>query len=159
MSAVSVSGHSDFDILDAPTPAFIEEMRRRFPTERETDAQLVRKLERRAGPPYTPVTLSELADGIRRLLADTIACDFEISNARWFTGGASKIQMGFDLRWYVPGRGPSLDRMMLRMDPAESHTPPASCGSSSCCGRCRASCRCRRRTGWTTTRATSRSRR
>jgi aminoglycoside phosphotransferase (APT) family kinase protein len=121
MSAVSVSGHSDFDILDAPTPAFIEEMRRRFPTERETDAQLVRKLERRAGPPYTPVTLSELADGIRRLLADTIACDFEISNARWFTGGASKIQMGFDLRWDAPGRGPSLDRMMLRMDPAESH--------------------------------------
>jgi aminoglycoside phosphotransferase (APT) family kinase protein len=121
MSALSVSGHSDFDILDAPTPAFIEEMRRRFPTERETDAQLVRKLERRAGPPNTPVSLSELADGIRRLLEDTVECAFEISNTRWFTGGASKIQMGFDLRWEHPRRGPSTDRMMLRMDPAESH--------------------------------------
>lgn len=111
----------DFDLLDDPPKAFIEEMRRRFPTERETDELLVRKLERRGGPPYTPVSLRELVDGLHALLEERVQGDFEVSNARWFTGGASKIQMGFDLRWEDPVRGPSNDRMMLRMDPAESH--------------------------------------
>src|SRR3954465_13407219 len=95
----------DFALLDAPPAELIEELRRRFPTERETDAQLVRKLQRRGGPPYTPVTLDELAGSLRAMLGETIDGDFAVSNPRWFTGGASKIQMGFDLRWEDPARG------------------------------------------------------
>src|SRR3954468_7364992 len=106
----------DFALLDDPPAELIEEMRRRYPTERETDAQLVRKLQRRGTGPYAPVSLGELVAGLRAMLAETIDGDFGVSNARWFTGGASKIQMGFDLTWQ--GR---TDRMMLRMDPAESH--------------------------------------
>jgi aminoglycoside phosphotransferase (APT) family kinase protein len=106
----------DFAALDDPPAELIEEMRRRFPTERETDAQLVRKLQRRGTGPYAPVSLDDLVAGVRGMLGETIAGDFAVSNARWFTGGASKIQMGFDL-----SRGGRTDRMMLRMDPAESH--------------------------------------
>lgn len=121
MTLLDVPGRSGFDVLDDPPSAFIEEMRARFPTERETDELLVRKLRRRGGPPYAPVTLEELCDGVEQLLAESVRGDFEVFNARWFTGGASKIQMGFDLRWHDPQRGSSTDRMMLRMDPAESH--------------------------------------
>ena len=39
---------TDYAILDAPPRSFIDEMRRKYPTERETDELLVRKLERRA---------------------------------------------------------------------------------------------------------------
>src|SRR4051794_19687945 len=92
----------DFAVLDDPPAELIEEMQRRSPPERETDAQLVRKLQRRGGPPYTPVTLDELARGLRRMLAERIDGDFEVLRRRWFTGGASKIQMGFDLRWEDP---------------------------------------------------------
>ena len=121
MTALDVPTHSGFDHLDDPSPGFIEDLRRRYPTERETDELLVRKLRRRGGPAYVPVTLAELSDGLQRLLVDRIDGSFEITNTRWFTGGASKIQMGFDLHWNDPARGPSHDRMMLRMDPAESH--------------------------------------
>jgi len=121
MTSLDATRRSDFDVLDDPPAELIEEMRRRFPTERETDELLVRKLRRRGGPPYVPVTLDQLRDGLQQLLSEKLSGDFEIFNARWFTGGASKIQMGFDLRWHDPERGPSTDRMMLRMDPAESH--------------------------------------
>jgi aminoglycoside phosphotransferase (APT) family kinase protein len=121
MTALDAPARAGFDHLDDPPDEFIDEMRRRFPTERETDELLVRKLKRRGGPAYVPVTLAQLSDGVQRLLADRLDGAFEISNARWSTGGASKIQMGFDLRWDDPERGPSRDRMMLRMDPAESH--------------------------------------
>lgn len=112
---------ADFDVLDDPPASFIDEMRQRFPTERETDELLVRKLQRRGGPPYHPVSLEELTEGVARLLSETVQGDFEITNARWATGGASKIQMGFDVGWNDPERGRSTDRLMLRMDPAESH--------------------------------------
>ena len=119
MSAVDLA--ASFDMLDDPPAAFIDEMRRRYPTERETDELLTRKLERRGGPAYVPVTLEELSDGLQRMLSEELDGAFEISNARWFSGGASKIQMGFDLRWEDPERGHVTDRLMLRMDPAESH--------------------------------------
>ena len=41
-----------FDARDDPSAEFIEVMRQRFPTERETDELLVRKMRRRSGPPY-----------------------------------------------------------------------------------------------------------
>ncbi|HET6507956.1 MAG TPA: phosphotransferase family protein [Baekduia sp.] len=110
----------DFASLDDPPPELIEELRRRYPVERETDRQLVRKLRRRGGAPYAPVSLQELSDAVARMLEDTIDGPFSVSDARWFTGGASKVQMGFVLEWEDGGR-PRTDRLMVRMDPAESH--------------------------------------
>src|SRR4051794_31769697 len=94
------------DVLDDPATELIDEIRRRFPTERETDELLTRKMRRRSGPPYVPVTVDQLRGGLERLLSEKLSGDFEIVNARWFTGGASKIQMGFDLHWEDPARGP-----------------------------------------------------
>jgi aminoglycoside phosphotransferase (APT) family kinase protein len=105
---------------DVPSPAMVEELRRRFPTERETDQLLLRKVARRGSGPYRRHTLAELAACVRDLLGEHIEGPFEILNERWFTGGVSKIQMGFNLRWDAPRRGPSEDRMVLRMEPSES---------------------------------------
>jgi aminoglycoside phosphotransferase (APT) family kinase protein len=105
---------------DRPTAAFIDEMRRRFPTERETDALLVRKLQRRAGPPYRRIAKDELSACLRAMFADTLPGTFAVSDERWFTGGVSKIQLGFTLEWDDPERGRSRDRLMVRMDPSES---------------------------------------
>lgn len=111
---------TEFDILDNPPAEFIEEMRRRFPTERETDELLVRKMQRRGGPPYQRATLQMLSACLKRMLAEKIAGEFDISDETWFTGGVSKIQMGFTLRWNDPLRGPARDRLVVRMDPTES---------------------------------------
>ena len=121
MNATAGSGAAtEFDILDNPPAALIEEMRRRFPTERETDLLLVRKMQRRGGPPYRRATLEMLSACLKRMLTGKIAGEFEISEETWFTGGVSKIQMGFTLRWNDPLRGPARDRLVVRMDPAES---------------------------------------
>lgn len=109
-----------FDHLDDPDEAFIQRMRREYPTERETDELLVRKLRRRAGPPYRRITREALSDCLHALLDDRIQGEYEVSDESWFTGGVSKIQMGFTLRWDDPSRGPSTDRLVIRMDPSES---------------------------------------
>lgn len=109
-----------FDFLDHPSEQFIEDMRRRYPTERETDALLVRKMRRRSGPPYRHHTLEALTLCLKTMLSKAIQGSFEISEQTWFTGGVSKIQMGFTLRWDDPVRGPSRDRLVVRMDPSES---------------------------------------
>lgn len=109
-----------YDFLDDPPRAFVEDVRRRYPVERETDQLLVRKLERRAGPEYTRMSLEALTEALRRMLSDTVGGEFEISGQGWFTGGVSKIQMGFTLGWTDPERGPRRERLMVRMDPSES---------------------------------------
>lgn len=111
---------SPFDALNDPSPELVEAMRRRFPVEPEADELLVRKMRRRASGPYVPVTLEQLSDGVRSLLAEEVEGAFEVSDERWFTGGASKIQMGFALTWEDPVRGRTTERMMVRMDPSES---------------------------------------
>lgn len=103
-----------------PSPEWIAELRRRFPCEPEMDRVLVRKLELRAGPGYTPVSLDELKTGTERLIRARIGDDFAIANARWLSGGASKLQMLFDLDWNDPAAGRTTTRMVLRMQPAES---------------------------------------
>jgi len=109
-----------FDHLDKPSPEFIAAMQRRYPTERETDELLVRKLQHRSGPPYKRHTLAELTASVEKLLNEQIAGPFQVSEQSWFTGGVSKIQMGFTLQWNDPARGPSRDRLVVRMDPSES---------------------------------------
>ncbi|SEP87922.1 Predicted kinase, aminoglycoside phosphotransferase (APT) family [Solimonas aquatica] len=105
---------------DRPSPAFIAELRRRFPTEVEVDRVLTRKLQWRAGPGYRPLPLATLIEGVARLLRTQLQTPFAISDARWLAGGASKLQMAFMLEWHRPGAGEQRTPMVLRMEPAES---------------------------------------
>lgn len=114
------SAMPDFSLRDNPPASFIEEMRRKYPTERETDELLVRKMQRRGGPAYRRITLDELSVCLHKMLNETIKGDFKVSDQTWFTGGVSKIQMGFTLEWNDPARGPRKERLVIRMDPTES---------------------------------------
>ncbi|HSV71928.1 MAG TPA: phosphotransferase family protein [Methylibium sp.] len=105
---------------DRPSPQWIESLRRRYPTEKEIDRILTRCLSRRAGPGYSPVALDVLVQGVDALIRSQHAGRFEISEARWLSGGASKLQMSFVLDWDRPGVGRERTRMVLRMEPAES---------------------------------------
>jgi len=103
-----------------PSAAWIEQLRHKFPCEPTVDRVLVRKLQRRAGPPYAQMALETLVEGVRRLLGDELAEPFELANPRWLTGGASKIHMAFELTWNMAGAGRTTRSLVLRMEPAES---------------------------------------
>jgi aminoglycoside phosphotransferase (APT) family kinase protein len=118
--AVFAARPFDEDIRDHPTPEFIADLRRRFPVDAESDRLLLRKMNRRAGPAYRHLTLDEMSDRLQKMLDEVIDGDFTVSGLRWLTGGASKIQMSFDLTWTDPGNGPSEQRLVIRMDPAEA---------------------------------------
>lgn len=105
---------------DRPSPEWIAALRKRFRIEAPVDALLTRKLERRAGPPYTPVSLSQLSSGLDSLLRKELGSGFELGETRWLSGGASKLQMAFTLDWDRPGIGREKTPMVLRMEPAES---------------------------------------
>ncbi|WP_018990667.1 phosphotransferase family protein [Aromatoleum toluclasticum] len=105
---------------DRPSPAWIDDVRRRFPVEREIDRVLTRKLLQRAGPGYVPQGLDALCQGVEALLRAELDTPFQIRQPKWLAGGASKLQMAFDLVWTRPGVGPTTTRMVLRMEPAES---------------------------------------
>ena len=105
---------------DRPSPEWIAQLRQRFPVEREIDRILTRKMQRRAGPPYAPMPLETLVEGTRSLIRSQFEGRFELSDARWLSGGASKLQMAFTLDWDRPGRGREKTPMVLRMEPAES---------------------------------------
>ncbi|MCB1389027.1 MAG: phosphotransferase family protein [Rhodobacteraceae bacterium] len=108
-----------FRLGDRPSAGFIEDMRRRFPVEPEVDTLLTRKMQRREGPEYRRITIDELNRCLERMLQDQGIGDFNISDQRWFTGGVSKIQLGFTLDWQEPGGARRRERMMVRMDPSE----------------------------------------
>ena len=103
-----------------PTTAWIADLRARFPTEREIDRVLTRKMQRRAGPAFMPLTLDRLVDGVRALLDVELSTPYELRDARWLSGGASKLQMAFTLEWQHPQDGLSCTPMVLRMEPSES---------------------------------------
>lgn len=105
-----------------PSPEWIAQLRARFPCEREIDRVLTRKLERRAGPPYRQLSLDALRDGTEALLRSQLKEPFTITEARWLSGGASKLQMSFVLEWTQPGVGRSSTPMVLRMEPSEAIT-------------------------------------
>ncbi len=107
----------DDRLRDSPTEDFIALMRRLFPVEREMDAILTRKLRRRASGPQEGVSLDRMSDWLGAFLRHELGGQaFEISDQRWFAGGASKIQMGFSL---TRGGGEK-ERLVVRMEPAES---------------------------------------
>jgi aminoglycoside phosphotransferase (APT) family kinase protein len=113
---------TDYSILDAPTRDFIEQMQLKYPTERETDDLLVRKLERRANQTqdYHVPRLSEMEEWIHAFFTANLDAPFRISHPRWLAGGASKLQILFEIDWEQAGQQRH-DRMVVRMDPAESH--------------------------------------
>jgi aminoglycoside phosphotransferase (APT) family kinase protein len=112
--------HPDFAVQDAPPTEFIEGLRARFPTEREVDKMLTTKMQNRSGPPHQRVSLPDMVARLEAFLAAHLDSPFEVSDARWFAGGVSKIQVGFTLTWKEPETGESrTDRMVIRMDPAE----------------------------------------
>ena len=82
-----------------PSAEWIAALRRRFPCEREVDRVLTRKMERRAGPGYSPVSLASLVRGTESLIRAEVNEPFGIADARWLSGGASKLQMAFTLTW------------------------------------------------------------
>jgi aminoglycoside phosphotransferase (APT) family kinase protein len=108
------------DIRDVPTAAFIAAMRERYPTEREVDRMLTRKMQRRAGPPHAAIGLERMSKHLHRFLEAHIDGPFTVSGERWLAGGASKIQVGFTLDWNDPGHEPTTSRMVVRMEPTES---------------------------------------
>lgn len=108
------------DIRDCPDDAFIESVRKRFPVETEIDRTLTRKMRlRKGGERYAAHTLDELVTACSGLIRANVGDDFAISNARWLTGGASKIQVAFDLIWTENGTRRE-SPMVLRMEPNES---------------------------------------
>lgn len=105
---------------DKPSPELIAAMRKQFVVEREVDRALTWKMEKRAGAPYTKLPLEALVKGVTALIAANVKSAFQVRNAHWLAGGASKLQMGFDLVWDRPGKGPTTTKMVLRTDLAES---------------------------------------
>jgi aminoglycoside phosphotransferase (APT) family kinase protein len=105
---------------DRPSEAFIARMREQFPTEREVDLMLWRKMRRRAGPPFLDMSLEQLTTHLDAFLRAHIEGNFEVRSQRWFSGGASKIQMGFELVWKDPEKGQTTTQLVVRMEPTES---------------------------------------
>lgn len=104
-----------------PSPEWIQSIRKRYRVEKELDRVLTRKMERRGGPGYSPVALEKLIEGVEALLRARLEKPFfKLGDARWMSGGSSKLQMAFTLEWDRPGVGPEKTRMVLRMEPAES---------------------------------------
>ena len=101
----------------APDAAWIEDLRRRFPVERELDRILTEKMRKRAGPGYTGIDLGMIAQGLDRLLEARIGRPFEVRDLRWLGGGASKLQAVFDLH-----RAHSKsEKLVLRMELPEGN--------------------------------------
>ncbi|MDE2596600.1 MAG: phosphotransferase family protein [Sphingomonadales bacterium] len=106
-----------------PTEATIDAIRARYPTEAEIDTVMTRKMRRRNGPGYEGVTLDLLLSGIKALVEARVGYPVTIAEGRWLSGGASKLQVLFDLHWRgADGTGNAVDRMVLRMEPAASVT-------------------------------------
>lgn len=118
----------EYEVIDEaarrhPDEAVINRIRARYPAEAEVDAVYTRKMRRRGGPGYTGVTLERLVEGTKALVEANLGYEVGIENANWLSGGASKLQVLFDLHWRGPdGAGAVVDRLVLRMEPAASVT-------------------------------------
>lgn len=112
------------DLRQIPTEEFIDEIRRRYPVEQEVDKVLTQKMRNRIiqQQPYQPVSLEQLVEGITKLLSHHLSKSFHLDNTRWLSGGASMLQMAFDLSWYGEEESePELIKtpMVLRVSPME----------------------------------------
>lgn len=114
--------HVDDALRDAPTESFIAEMRSRYPTEREFDAMLTRRMRNRIQPRRKETTLDDFGRSLDAFLREHIVGDFAVHELRWMSGGGSKIQLTFTLEWNDPATDGerSRTRLVLRMEPQES---------------------------------------
>lgn len=111
------------DVLrDAPTEALIAEMRSRYPTEREFDAMLTRRMRNRLQLRRKETTLEDFGRCLDAFLRAHVLGDFAVHDLRWMSGGGSKIQLTFTLEWNDPScpSERSRTRLVLRMEPQES---------------------------------------
>jgi aminoglycoside phosphotransferase (APT) family kinase protein len=109
-----------FDPKEHPTEEWIAGLRARFPTERYVDRALTRKLRARTNPAYHPQTVDGVAERLRLFLEREIQGPFSVSNIGALTGGASKEQFSFHLRWQDADGSPRSERLVLRITPGAS---------------------------------------
>jgi aminoglycoside phosphotransferase (APT) family kinase protein len=108
------------DAKQSPSDAWIESLRKRFPSERLVDETLTRKMRLRSGPPHRPQQVDSVKERLERFLAKRLDGDFTVSEVRGLAGGSSKEQFAFRLQWRDDD-GKDCDEMLaLRMRPAES---------------------------------------
>lgn len=120
MSNPDLTWGINFDQRDNPSPHFIETVREQYPTEQEVDSMLTRKMNRRHAPSYRRPELSEMGKLLEQFLSHELdTTEFEIRDMHWFTGGVSKIQIGFTLDRKDPAGNSQSDRLVVRMDPSE----------------------------------------
>ena len=62
-----------------PTAEWIEQLRARYPCEAELDRLLTRKLNRRAGPPFSPIALKTLVSAAETFIASEIKESFQLT--------------------------------------------------------------------------------
>lgn len=113
---------ADHALRDQPTEAFIDAMRARYPTEREFDAMLTRKMRNRLQPRRPQSTLEDFGRHLDAFLRAHVKGDFVVHDLRWMSGGGSKIQLTFSLEWNDPSHGGerTRSRLVMRMEPQES---------------------------------------
>jgi aminoglycoside phosphotransferase (APT) family kinase protein len=112
------------DVRQRPSDAFIETIRTRYPTEREVDKILTRKMHRRNGPAFQMVSIEPLIAGTKALIEARLGYPVRIADSIWLSGGASKLQMRFMLHWRGDD-GNAADTatpLVLRMEPQASVT-------------------------------------
>ena len=105
-----------FDLLDNPSEEFISEMRRRYPTERETEELLARKLRKRSELPYRRATLEDLSGYLHKMLvfsgtfcfscASSLVNDYLRCSLAYFLQNHKKqsVQFPYRLSLRVPPR-------------------------------------------------------
>ncbi|MET0987617.1 MAG: phosphotransferase family protein [Steroidobacteraceae bacterium] len=108
------------DEKQRPSDALIEDIRRRFPTERLIDATLTAKMRGRSGPPHRSQSLAAVTERLNAFLARRIPAGFTISDIHSLAGGSSKEQFAFRLQWTDEHGKKRNDRLALRMRPTES---------------------------------------
>src|SRR5690554_4626753 len=111
------------DKRERPDDAFIQQIRERYPTEDEVDVVMTRKMRRRHGPAYQPMDLERLMEASQRLIESNLGYAVAITDAKRLSGGASKLQVVFTLRWRGPEGSPSdevCSKLVLRTEPAAS---------------------------------------
>jgi len=111
------------DIREYPSKDFVEKMRADYPTEKEIDVVFSRKMERRNGPPFQQIKLESLVDGAKQLIEERLGYEVDITEAKWLSGGASKMHVVFILNWRGPeGEASESTKLVLRTEPAASIT-------------------------------------
>ena len=111
------------DIRGNPSDSLIESIRKKYPTEKEVDAVFTRKMQRRSGPPFQQITLERLIEGAKRLIEANLGYEVSITQAKWLSGGASKLQAVFELNWKgFDNTKEQTTKLVLRTEPAASIT-------------------------------------